>query len=370
MKRSLVIILLLLPIFVFGQTVSETKRILMVVSSYGKDGGKSRPGYEFDEFSQAYLIFKENGLQIDVASPKGGNVEADEFNKKKPYNKVVMEDEKAMALLKNTKTTASLKAEDYDAIYIVGGKGAMFDLPFDPSLQDLIAKIYQKKDSVVSAVCHGPAAFVNVQLENGKFLLEEQSVTGFCNDEEDMFGKRWKPEFPFLLEDKLKSRKGKFERTEMMLPHVSISGKLITGQNPYSTIGVAEAIVKSLGKQLVPREQYADERSMNLIKKAVKGDFDWAKNEIAKNKENYDIQLIAVYGYYQLLAAKDDKNKIQNGLNIVDLATPYMFNANLQLERAKGYQKLGNKEQAKILLEELLRKEPNHKEAKTMLAEL
>jgi Tfp pilus assembly protein PilF len=71
-----------------------------------------------------------------------------------------------------------------------------------------------------------------------------------------------------------------------------------------------------------------------------------------------------------LLAAKDDKNKIQNGLNIVDLATPYMFNANLQLERAKGYQKLGNKEHAKTLIEELLKKEPNNAEAKTMLAEL
>ena len=115
--------------------------MLMVVSSYGKDEGASRPGYEFDEFSQAYLIFKANGMEVDIASPKGGKVEADQFNTDKEYNKAIMADEAVLKLLDNTLPTAEIVTEKYDAIYIVGGKGAMFDLPFDPSDTLMIARI-------------------------------------------------------------------------------------------------------------------------------------------------------------------------------------------------------------------------------------
>ena len=138
MKKIVLIIALFVPLAVFSQSKEASKKILMVLSSYGKDMGAIRPGYEFDEFSQAYLIFKNNGLLIDVASPKGGKVESDKFNTSKLYNQLVMEDKEAMNLLDNTKSTASISASDYDAVYIVGGKGAMFDLPYDPSLQDII----------------------------------------------------------------------------------------------------------------------------------------------------------------------------------------------------------------------------------------
>ena len=46
----------------------QAKKILMVISSNGKDGGKSAPGYEFDEFSHAYYIFKANGLNDILVS--------------------------------------------------------------------------------------------------------------------------------------------------------------------------------------------------------------------------------------------------------------------------------------------------------------
>ena len=87
MKKIILSIVFILPVMLFSQTNDIKKKVLMVVSSYGKDMGEARPGYEFDEFSQAYLIFKNNNLSIDVASPKGGKVEADKYNKDKPYNK-------------------------------------------------------------------------------------------------------------------------------------------------------------------------------------------------------------------------------------------------------------------------------------------
>jgi hypothetical protein len=56
---------------------APAQKVLLVVSGYGEDKGKTKPGYEFDEFAQAYAIFRDNGLVVDVASPKGGKVEAD-----------------------------------------------------------------------------------------------------------------------------------------------------------------------------------------------------------------------------------------------------------------------------------------------------
>ena len=129
MKNSILYIAFFLPILLLSQTHPDQKKVLMVVSSYGKDLGATRPGFEFDEFSQAYQIFKQNGLHIDVSSPKGGKVEADKFNKEKAYNMAALEDQKILEVLENTTATSQVDPTRYDAIYVVGGKGAMFDLP-------------------------------------------------------------------------------------------------------------------------------------------------------------------------------------------------------------------------------------------------
>lgn len=127
-------------------TIRENdKRIVMILSGYGEAKGKKAPGYEFDEFSKAYLVFNENGIQVDIASPKGGAVEADEYDPNKPYNARVLADNSILAKLKNTLAIYTLNAYDYDGVFIVGGKGAMFDLPKDNALQTLIADIYQQQ---------------------------------------------------------------------------------------------------------------------------------------------------------------------------------------------------------------------------------
>ncbi|MDC6726503.1 DJ-1/PfpI family protein, partial [Leclercia adecarboxylata] len=112
-----------------------------------------------DEFAQAYLIFRDNGLAVQVASPQGGPVEADKFNAEEPFNARVLADPAAAALLADTRATATLSAADYAAVYVVGGKGAMFDLPADPALRGLLGTMHDR-GAVVAAVCHGPAALV------------------------------------------------------------------------------------------------------------------------------------------------------------------------------------------------------------------
>lgn len=367
----LMLVLVCAPMFLFAQQGTPVKKkILIALSAYGKGDGKIRPGFEFDEFSQAYLIFKANGLAVEVTSPKGGRVETDEYNKNKPYNKEVESDPVAMAMLQNTIPTSNIKPENYAAIYIVGGKGAMFDLPFDPSLQEIIQKIYEQQNGIVAAVCHGPAALVNVKLSNGNYLVSNKIMTGFCNDEEQKFGKKWKEEFPFLLEDKLIKRGVKYERSDAMLPQLSIDGQIITGQNPFSTTLLAEQVVKSLGLNPVKRAQYKDEKSMHLLKKALAGQMNWAREELKQHYASYDTLLIAVYGYYKLTNANGNKQEITDGLTISELVSEWVYNENLRYAMAKGYLALENNVSAKKLLQEIKTKTPSFKEAQTLLEQI
>lgn len=345
----------------------STLRIVMIVSSYGKDMGKTRPGFEMDEFAQAYLIFKTNGLHIDVASPKGGEVESGKFNKEKPYNKIILEDSTAIRLLKFTKPTASLNAADYDAIYIIGGKGPMFDLVVDPSLQDLILDMNNKK-AVISAVCHGSIVFANIKKDT-HYLIENRSVTGYSNAEETMFGKT-ASEFPFLLEDKLIARGARYQKGDVMLPFMIVDDNFITGQNPYSTTLVAEEIIKSLKKKPIERIKYKDELSMELVNKAVQGEVDWVIAELKKNSDNYDLELIAVYGYYQAMFAEEDLPKIKKGTSIIELVTPYYFNEDLYVMLVEYYLKLGDKAKATTTLNEVIKKNPDSKSANSLLNKL
>lgn len=131
-----------------------------------------------------------------------------------------------MAKLANTFPMERVEPGRYAAVFVVGGKGAMFDLPGSEALQSVIAKIYQR-GGVVSAVCHGPAALVNVRLADGRYLVEGKAVNSFTNAEEALFGEKWALKYPFFLEDALTKRGGRFESAPMLLGHVARDGRLI-----------------------------------------------------------------------------------------------------------------------------------------------
>jgi len=349
-------------------SASGAEKVLMVVSGHGTDSDERRPGYEFDEFALAYAIFTANGLDVDIASPNGGEVTAGKFNKSKPYNAQLLADTRAMAKLSQTISTASVDPEKYAAVFIVGGKGAVFDLPFDHALQRVITGIHQQ-EGIVSAVCHGPAALVDVKLADGSYLVAGKTVTGFTNDEEAAFAKEWQDKYPFSLQDRLVERGGRFEEVPIMLPNAITTGRLITGQNPYSTILVAEAVVRATGREPVQRTIHSDERSMSLLSRVVAGDHVWAKDELAANNAAYDIPLIGIWGHYALIGASGP-DAIRHAVKAMELASPYMDKPMLQLSLAKGYLQLGAQDDARRVLMELISKAPDLQEAKDMLLKL
>jgi putative intracellular protease/amidase len=155
------------------------------------------------------------------------------------------QDRAFMDQLRDTRKMSEVDPSEYDAIYLTGGHGVMFDFT-DEGLAKKVAEFFEA-GKIVSAVCHGPGGLLNVRLSTGEYLLKGRKVTGFSWREEEL-AKRAEA-VPFSLEGEMKKRGAEYEKA--MLPytaHVVEDGRLITGQNPKSARGVGEAVVKQLRK--------------------------------------------------------------------------------------------------------------------------
>lgn len=353
--------------FTAGLAAQNNKKVIMILSGHGQQQGQEAPGYEFDEFAKAYLILKAHSVDVDLASPQGGAIEADKYDPKKPYNEQVLNDSAIMTKLSNTLAIRSLKGSDYDGIFIVGGKGAMFDLPKDTALQNLIADIYQQQGSV-AAVCHGPAALVDVKLADGSYLVANKAVNGFTNQEEQLFGKKWMPKFDFMLEDRLVERGGKFQSSEIMLSHVAVDERLITGQNPSSTVDVAQELVKSLGIKPVNMVEFRDDKTLNLVAQILAGNSQ-AKIALSNNSDQYHMELVGMYGFYYMKTADNDK-ELYNALTLMTLGQKAINNPSLDIKIASVESKLGDVDAARKTLNRILASNPDFEPAQDMLKSL
>jgi len=143
----------------------------------------------------------------------------------------------------NTKKLSDVKSSDYKAIVYVGGHGPVFDLPVDADSIKLIQDLWNNK-KVVSAICHGPAVFVNAKDAKGQPIVNGRKLTGFSNSEEKAI--KTDQLVPFSLESKLGELGAKYEKTQDWGSHVVIDGHLVTGQNPASGEEFGKAVVKAI----------------------------------------------------------------------------------------------------------------------------
>jgi putative intracellular protease/amidase len=247
----------------FAATRTGNGRILAVVSSQAqlRDGKPS--GFELTELSRAWWVFVGNGFEVDIASPKGGiaPMRKDDLI---DADYAFLNDPSAIEQLQNTKRIIDVDANQYRAIYFVGGKSAMLDFYQNPDIQSLLSKA--PPSIVIGAVCHGPAALLNARLADGELLLKNKTVTAFSNAEELFLMPDAKHKLGFLLQDELRIQ-ANYQEGPMYLAHVVRDGNLITGQNPWSSWQVAEQMVQAMGYQPVSRTTTAEEVSVEIIKR-------------------------------------------------------------------------------------------------------
>lgn len=225
-----------------------TKNILVVLTSHDRLGDTGKPtGFWLEELAAPYYVFLDAGVELTLASPKGGQPPLDPKSNTSDFQtddtRRFEADATANAALASTLRLADVNADDYDAVFYPGGHGPMFDLVNDAKSIRLIEDFWAA-DKVVSAVCHAPIALANTKDASGEYIVKGRKVTGFTNSEEQAVG--LSDVVPQLVEDTLTARGGFFLKIEDWASHVQKDGNLITGQNPASSKQVAKLVLNAL----------------------------------------------------------------------------------------------------------------------------
>ena len=225
-------------------------KILMVLTSHDQLGNTGRKtGFWLEEFAAPYFVFRDAGVQLTLASPKGGqppiDPKSDLPENQTPAMSRFKKDGEAQNALAHTVKLADMKAEGFDTVFYPGGHGPMWDLAENPVSIALIESFYNS-GKPVALVCHSPGVLRHVTFK-GEPLVKGRRVTGFTNEEEEEV--QLTKVVPFLVEDELKRLGAIFEKVPNWQPFSVTDGRLVTGQNPASSTSGAQALLKVLAAQ-------------------------------------------------------------------------------------------------------------------------
>jgi putative intracellular protease/amidase len=224
-------------------------KILIVVTSQAVMGNSGEPtGLWLEELTAPYYAFVDAGTSVTIASIKGGAIPISPGSQK-PLGENsesvdrFLQDEAAIAATTDTQAIDNINLDRYDAIFLPGGHGTMWDLPNSKPLANILSQAYAQ-DKVVAAVCHGSAGLVGATKPDGSPLVNGLKISSFTNAEEDAVG--LSNTVPFMLESKLRELGADFQGVNNFEPFAIKSGNLITGQNPNSSLLVADKVLEAL----------------------------------------------------------------------------------------------------------------------------
>lgn len=239
--------------------IHSKKRVLMIAANPGTSPTTGWPiGFWWAELTHPYWTFSEAGYDIDIVSPKGGDLMADSYSDPEDASGYSAADILSLgfktsahhaALLKGTRSIRDVDLGDYDAIFLAGGQSPMVTMIDDTDLHAFVARAYES-GKVVAIVCHGTCVLLKTRLTNGDLLVKGKTWTGFANSEEafaDSFvGKRIQP---FWIEEEARKIEGTNFIVNAMFKSFAVrDGNLITGQQQNSGAAAAELVVETLGR--------------------------------------------------------------------------------------------------------------------------
>ncbi len=231
-------------------------RVLLVLTNHAELGNTGdKTGFYLSEAAHPYHVFKKANLEVTLASPRGGSAPVDP----RSMETEAMSDVTCASFaqqyvqdgaVRETIALANVDPRRYDAIFFAGGHGTMWDFPTHPGVKKVGEAIYSN-GGAVGAVCHGPAALIQLRGTDGAPIVRGKRVTAFTNSEEDAVD--LVDAMPFLLETRLREQGARFSGAGDFEAHVVADGRLVTGQNPASAEGAAQRVV-----ELVLRKKIAD----------------------------------------------------------------------------------------------------------------
>jgi putative intracellular protease/amidase len=232
----------------------EGKRALVITTSHDTlgDTGKAT-GVFGSEMSVPYYAFLDAGLDVDIASIKGGEIPVEPFSMgwplATPEDRRFKSDDEAMNKLMNSIPINEIDAESYDVYFMAGGWGAAYDLAQSKELAELITKA-NANGKVLGSVCHGALGFVSAKAADGSPLIQGRNVTGVTDRQIKQLGIEVTPLHP---ETEMRKVGANFESQtawiDMVATHVVVDGNIITGQNQNSGYETAHRILEAVARQ-------------------------------------------------------------------------------------------------------------------------
>lgn len=223
-------------------------KVLVVLTSHDQLGNTgNKTGFWIEEFAAPYYVLSDAGVDVTIASPKGGQPPIDPKSALPEFQTVATkrfdEDKELQTKLANSIILKEINEQDYNAIFYPGGHGPLWDLTNDKTSITLI-ETFWKHDKPVAAVCHAPGVLRFVKDTNDSPLVKGKKVTGFSNSEEEAV--QLTNVVPFLVEDELIKLGGIYSKGKDWSSYVLQDGNLITGQNPGSSEETAKQLLALL----------------------------------------------------------------------------------------------------------------------------
>jgi putative intracellular protease/amidase len=225
-----------------------TKKILMVLTSHDELGNTGKKtGFWVEEFAAPYYAFIDAGVEVTLATPKGGQAPIDPTSTLADFQTAATDrydaDATVQAKIASTVLLSSVNESDFDGVFYPGGHGPLWDLTDNTDSIALIEN-FLNAGKAVATVCHASAALLNVKQASGDFAVKGKAVTGFTNSEEEAV--QLTEIVPFLVEDELIKRGGEYQKAEDWHAFAIQDGLIITGQNPASSALAAEKLLTHL----------------------------------------------------------------------------------------------------------------------------
>jgi len=242
------------------------KRVAIVISNPAVSTTTGWPvGFWWSELTHPYFALTERGYEVEIFSPAGGRCEADAMSDPRDPSGYSSSDLISMgfiatprlaALVEDTRPVAALDVARFDAIMVAGGQGPMFSFESATPLHETFAAFYEA-GKVAAALCHGVAILRYARLSNGEHLAKGKTVTGFANVEEDFADNavwsmgllpRERHVMPWRIEDEMRRIGANYVQAGRWRGFAVRDGNLLTGQQNFSGMETAEALIRALGE--------------------------------------------------------------------------------------------------------------------------
>ena len=236
------------------------KKALIVTTSHGvlnKPGETegNATGVFGSEMTIPYYEFLDAGMQVDVASIKGGAIPIDPssflYFIKEDADKRYLKDDIFQAKVQNSIPLKKADFKQYDVVFFAGGWGASYDMAQSEILADKVSDAYYNSDVIYGSVCHGALAFTEAKDSTGNYLIKGRTITGVTQKQLDQLGIEFTPKHP---EAELKKAGANFRANHKSMDFfatltvVDEEKRFVTGQNQNSGHETSQMILTILSK--------------------------------------------------------------------------------------------------------------------------